>query len=99
MGILKNLPKSVVQVLFFFHNVVNTSKMMMQVSAIFLQCCEHIKNRDANFSHFSQCCEHIKNSEASFGLFSQCCEHIKNRDATEKKVIVVVVMMYQWFAT
>ena len=53
MGILKNLPKSVMQVLvFFFHNVVNTSKTMMQVSFISLQCCEHIKNPNASFNLF-----------------------------------------------
>ena len=49
MGILKNLSKSVMQI---FHNVVNTSKTMMQVSFISLQCCEHIKNRDASFNLF-----------------------------------------------
>ena len=35
MGILKNLPKSVVQVLVFFHNVVNTLKTAKQVSDFF----------------------------------------------------------------
>ena len=46
MGILKNLPKSVVQVLVFFHNVVNTLKTAKQVSDFFHNA-EHIKDRDA----------------------------------------------------
>lgn len=67
----------------FFHNVVNKSKPVMQISAFFFKMLWTYQKPLYKFWEFLlQCCELIKNSDASFGLFSQCCELIKNRDTS-----------------